>query len=322
LPCLVPVGLKNLCKLTANALLGLGSNKKSLTGMSNKNVDAMAFLETCELVVSTPPTIRVRVLRLVAGKATLAARVDGQQTDRSGMAGQKFREQCMATLEKWLEPPPPKTVKARPAPDPVERKSRGGKRMRKIKERYKSTDLMQSANRLSMNGVEEGIYTGNTIAAESLDGEGLGMMGNGGQGMGIGKVRMSEAEEKRVKAAGDRALKRQRINDGGGSQSILGVQSVIGGRSSSVIPGRSSSVIPGRSSSIIPGKGSVIAGRSSAIQGRGTGQQTSGMSSSLAFTPIQGIELNNPNAQKEKTSRDAADASYFNNGMAFKNTKR
>ena len=68
--------------------------------------------------------------------------------------------------------------------------------MRKIKERYKATDLRAQANRLSFNAVEEGIYTGNTIAAEAIDGEGLGMMGQGG---GVGKMRLSEAEEKKVK---------------------------------------------------------------------------------------------------------------------------
>lgn len=55
----------------------------------------------------------MKVLRLVAGKGTLAARVDHQQTDVLGMSGQKFKEQCLQTIEKWLEPPPAKTVKAR-----------------------------------------------------------------------------------------------------------------------------------------------------------------------------------------------------------------
>ena len=129
-----------------------------------------------------------------------------------------------------------------------------------------------------------------------------------------------------LQSAGERAIKRQRLKDGGGSQSVIGAASIIGGRSSSVIPGRSSSVIPGRSSSIIPGKGSVIPGRSTGIGGRtgGTtaGHQTSGMSSSLAFTPIQGIELTNPNAAREKGARDATDQSYFANWVGFKNTKK
>lgn len=242
------------------------------------------------------------------------------------MSGQQFREQCLNTIAKWLEPPPAKTVKTLPAPDPTERKTRGGKRMRKIKERYKATDLRAAANRLSFNAVEEGIYTGNTIAAESNDGEGLGMMGKS-LGGSLGKTRLSEAEEKHVKAAGERAIKRQRLKDGGGSQSVIGAASIIGGRSSSVIPGRSSSIIPGRSSSIIPGKGSVIPGRGTGLAGRGTGantagQHTSGMSSSLAFTPIQGMELSNPNADREKQSRESAEQSYFANNVAFKNTKR
>jgi hypothetical protein len=46
------------------------------------------------------------------------------------------------------------------------------------------------------------------------------------------------------------------------------------------------------------------------------------MSSSLAFTPIQGIELNNPNAMKDAGSKQKTEESYFNNGDAFKNTKR
>ena len=38
------------------------------------------------------------------------------------------------------------------------------------------------------------------------------MMGQGGS---LGKTRLSEAEEKHVKAAGERAIKRQRLKDGG-----------------------------------------------------------------------------------------------------------
>jgi len=330
-------GLAYLCKLTANAILGLGSQKKALSGMSSKNVDSQAFLETSDIFNSSPPNIRVKVLRLLAGKATLAARVDNSRTDPAGVAGQQFRDQCHATIEKWLEPPPPKTVKSLAAPDPSERKSRGGKRMRKIKERYKTSDLRAQANRLSFNAVEEGIYTGNTIAAEMEDGMGMAGTASGG---GVGRVRLSEAEEKHVKAAGARAIKRQKLKDGGGSASVLGSGSIVPGKSSSVIPGRSSSIIPGRSSSIIPGRSSsiipgrsssIIPGRGSIIPGRSTagrtgtntaGAHTSGLSSSLAFTPIQGIELSNPNAAKEQGSRAKAEKSYFSNVVGFKRTKK
>jgi hypothetical protein len=48
----------------------------------------------------------------------------------------------MATkIEKWQEPPPAKTSKPLPAPDAEIKKRRGGRRLRKMKERYGLTDV-------------------------------------------------------------------------------------------------------------------------------------------------------------------------------------
>jgi U4/U6 small nuclear ribonucleoprotein PRP31 len=46
-----------------------------------------------------------------------------------------------AKIEKWQEPPPAKTSKPLPAPDAEIKKRRGGRRLRKMKERYGLTDV-------------------------------------------------------------------------------------------------------------------------------------------------------------------------------------
>lgn len=47
------------------------------------------------------------------------------------------------------EPPPVKFVKPLPKPIDPPRKKRGGKRVRKMKERYAMTELRKQANRLN-----------------------------------------------------------------------------------------------------------------------------------------------------------------------------
>lgn len=50
-------------------------------------------------------------------------------------------------LEKWMEPPPAKQTKVLPVPDMEPKKRRGGRRFRKMKERYGLTDMRKAANR-------------------------------------------------------------------------------------------------------------------------------------------------------------------------------
>jgi hypothetical protein len=46
-----------------------------------------------------------------------------------------------AKIAKWQEPPPAKQIKPLPAPDAEVKKRRGGRRLRKMKERYGLTDV-------------------------------------------------------------------------------------------------------------------------------------------------------------------------------------
>mmetsp|Transcript_8936 Transcript_8936/g.10209 ORF Transcript_8936/g.10209 Transcript_8936/m.10209 type:complete len:92 (+) Transcript_8936:1-276(+) len=52
----------------------------------------------------------------------------------------------------------------------------------------------------------------------------------------------------------------------------------------------------------------------------GSSGTTSGIASSIAFTPVQGIELVNPEAQKEKIRQ--ANLRYFGSGYKFEDKKQ
>ena len=56
-------------------------------------------------------------------------------------------------MEKFQEPPPCKDIKALPAPIEGPRKRRGGRRVRKMKERYAVTELRKQANRMNFGEV-------------------------------------------------------------------------------------------------------------------------------------------------------------------------
>ena len=72
--------------------------------------------------------MRRKTSRLVAAKCTLAARVDSFHESSDGTVGDSLLAEIEQKIEKWLEPPPVKTVKPLPAPIEPARKKRGGRR--------------------------------------------------------------------------------------------------------------------------------------------------------------------------------------------------
>lgn len=86
-----------------------------------------------------------------------------------------LQDEIIKKIEKWQELPPGKTKNVLPVPDLEPKKRRGGKRYRKMKEKYGLTDVQKAANRIQFGKAEE----------EFLDGEevvGLGMVGKEGTG--------------------------------------------------------------------------------------------------------------------------------------------
>eukprot|EP00908_Phaeocystis_cordata_P002813 Transcript_13059.p1 GENE.Transcript_13059~~Transcript_13059.p1 ORF type:complete len:474 (-),score=269.89 Transcript_13059:83-1504(-) len=222
-------GLDKLAALPSTVLQVLGSKKKALGGMASNTgleVKHAGFIQRADLIQNTPPQLRTKVLRLVAGKCTLACRADSYGDSKGGEIGEKFKEEIEQKAIKMQEPPPPKEVKALPIPPEASGKRRGGRRLRKMKERFGMTQMRQLTNRVQF-GQEEDTTSDGLL--------GVGMLSAGQRG---GKMRVS-AKEQKLQA--EKNKKRQNSSSGA----------------------------------------------------------TNGLASSLAFTPVQGIELVNPTANKD-----------------------
>lgn len=249
-------GLSRLSKMPACNILLQGSQKKLLSGFSQTStLPHTGFVYYSSLVQEYPPDLRRKAARLVAAKCALAARVDVAQDSRDGSVGASLREDVEKKLDKLTEPPPVKFAK--PLPKPIEsgRKRRGGKRVRKMKERYAMTELRKQQNRLSFAQIEDDAYQ------EDL-GYTRGTIGKAG----AGRIRTPQVDEKtkvRISKTLAKNLSRQQV--WGGSTTVK--------------------------------------------------KQVSGTTSSIAFTPLQGLEIVNPQAAEKNTGE--AGAKYFSNTAGF-----
>ena len=253
-------GLNALSKMPACNVQVLGSKKKNTGGMSSASAiragDMHAgFIYDCDIIQKkTPPAWRTKAARLIGAKCSLMARVDAFGESQDGATGKKFADEIMKKIEKWQEPPPARTSKPLPAPGVEQKKRRGGRRARALKERYGLTDMRKAANRVNFGEAEEEV---------GLDGEGLGTLGSSAGAAAVaGRMRIAAKAAKLIKTD----------NKGG---------------------------------------------RSTFASTAGT----SGMASSLAFTPIQGIELVNPNGPKQDGLTSGTD-SVFSERRGFSNVAR
>ena len=235
-------GLQKLAALPSTVLQILGSRKQRAQGMSTGGVMHGGYIGMCDIVQNTPPALRNKVLRLVAGKATLAVRVDGFADKQSGAVGRKFRDEIEVRSLKLQEPAPHKDIKALPVPPEASGKRRGGRRLRKQKERYGMTQMRQLTNRVQFGEEED-------TAGDGM--LGVGMLGRAQQ---TGKVRVSAKDQK------------------------------------------------------------LLAEKNKKQRTAGSSGSTNGLASSLAFTPVQGIELVNPNVQADSSE---GTETYFAKSAAF-----
>ncbi|KAK9837334.1 hypothetical protein WJX81_007173 [Elliptochloris bilobata] len=251
-------GLPQLSKMPACNIQVLGAKKRTLAGFSAAAVQPhQGFVSACDVVQGTPPALRGRAIRLVAGKCALLARMDAYAQDPSGSVGASMKEDMQKKIEKWQEPPPAKQARVLPAPDAEIKKRRGGRRARKYKERYGLTDTKKAANRVNFNQPEEEFIDGDDVI-------GLGVLGKEGSG----RLRM-QAQAQRQKLSAKSAKKFAKRAYGGAAGAV------------------------------------------------------NGLSSSLAFTPIQGIELENPNARlgQDLDKRDGTE-SYFSEYSGFRSIRQ
>jgi len=152
-------GLTNLSKMPSCNILILGQQKKTLSGFSSvQHLPHTGFIFYSDIVQSVPPDLRLKVARIVAAKATLAARIDSFHSSRLGQMGDDLRDEVTRRIEKLQEPAADKQIKALIAPIEAARKKRGGKRARINKERMGMTEIRKQANRMTFGEIEEDAY--------------------------------------------------------------------------------------------------------------------------------------------------------------------
>ncbi|XP_054762711.1 U4/U6 small nuclear ribonucleoprotein Prp31-like [Lytechinus pictus] len=254
-------GLTNLSKMPSCNVLVLGAQRKTLSGFSSSAVlPHTGYIYYSDIVQATPQDMRKQAARLVSAKCTLASRIDSFHESPIGTMGLNLRAEIERKLAKMQEPPPPKQIKALPLPLDQPRKKRGGRRVRKMKDKLGMTDMRKQANRMNFAEIEEDAYQ------EDL-GFSLGQVGKSG----TGRVRAAQVDNKtQVKIS--KSLQRQ-----------LHRQQMHGGRST--------------------------------VRGR----ETAGTASSVAFTPLQGLEIVNPHANEIK-AKEANDR-YFSAMSGFQTVK-
>lgn len=179
-------GLSALAKMPACNVQLLGAKKNNLAGFSTATLHfRIGHIEQTDIFQSTPPSLRMHTCKLLAGKLTLAARVDSIRGDSTGQKGRAFCDEIRKKIEKLQESTPPKQPKALQISNIEHKKMRGGHRLRKMKERYAISNMRKMANRMKF-GVPEESYLGDGL------GEGYGMLGQAGNG----RLRLSGGQSK------------------------------------------------------------------------------------------------------------------------------
>ncbi|KAI9840013.1 MAG: hypothetical protein M1819_000205 [Sarea resinae] len=279
-------GLTGLAKTAACNLPPLGSKKQSQTGFAtNVGVRQQGFLYHSPIIAGIPADLKRQAMRIVSAKVVLAARIDRVHSSPDGSLGQDLKQACLDRLEKLTEPAPNKGPRALPAPDDKPARKRGGRRARKAKEALAVTDLRKAQNRMAFGTEEKEVGYGTGEGTK-----GLGMIGQANEG----RIRNLQIDQ-RTKA------KLSKSNKGWGAATPLS---------------------SGTASSL-RGFGQGAAGNSTVLRAHGlrtagVGSTTgagAGTASSLAFTPVQGLELVDPKAMAEMNrKRKAEEDRWFKSG--------
>ncbi len=277
-------GLTGLSRTPACNLAAWGSKRQNSAFATNVAVRQQGYLYHSPIIRGIPSDLKKKAMKAVSAKLVLAARADTGHTNPDGSYGEELRAQCLERLDKMTEPPPNKGQRALPAPDDKPSRKRGGRRARKAKEATAMTELRKAQNRMAFGKEEKeaGYGTGDSTA-------GLGMIGQANDG----RIRSLQIDNR------TRAKLSQKHKGWGGATSINGSASSMRGL------GQSGSNIDLR------GKGLRTSGVGSSLGGG------AGTASSLAFTPVQGLELVDPKVQAELSRKRKAEEDRWFQGGTF-----
>ena len=276
-------GLTGLSKTPACNVPSWGSKKRQAGLATNIGVRSQGYLYHSEMIRGIPSDLKKQAMRIVSAKLVLAARVDRIHSSPDGSTGEDLKSACLERLEKLTEPAPNKGQRALPIPDDKPARKRGGRRARKAKEAVAMTDLRKAQNRMAFNKEEKevGYGTGDSTV-------GMGMIGQGNDG----RIRGLQVDHR------TRAKLSAKNKGWGGASSLGGAASSIGGF--------------GQAASMdLRGKGLRASGVGSTV-----GSAT-GTASSLAFTPVQGLELVDPKMQAEMSRKRKAEEDRWFKGGTF-----
>ncbi|KAJ1547275.1 U4/U6 small nuclear ribonucleoprotein Prp31, partial [Cladochytrium tenue] len=179
-------GLAALSKIPACNLVVLGKPGRAAVAaagvtsavgalMPKGQLKHAGIVYSAAVVASAPKDFRVRAARMVSAKCCLAARIDRARQYPDGAYGRAMRDEIVAKLDKAQEPPPTKQIKALPVPEEGRKVRRGGKKARRMKEKYAVTDAQKAQNRVRFGEAEEEVIVGDTV-------RGLGLLGAGSSG--------------------------------------------------------------------------------------------------------------------------------------------
>jgi len=268
-------GIKKLADIPACNIQVLGRRGKNATGLSRVSQNPHdGLIAQAPIMSSVPPSLKQKSLRLLGGKVALAARLDSFTSNDDtapidSSAGESLKAEIGSKIEKWQEAPAQKVHKALPIPLQRAKPRRAGRRYRKEKEMRRMSELTKQKNRMAF-GKEE--------LTDEYTGEGMGMIGQDGSGM----LRIQQKEVKLSQRLSKKM--QQRLKRSGGQSRTLG-----GGTTTMAGTGA--------------GTGTTIAAGGTVT----SLAPISGTASSIAFTPLQGMEIK----KGMSTAATLNKASYF-----------
>lgn len=283
-------GIAGLAKTPACNIPPLGSKKSAAaTGLAtNVGVRHQGFLYNNDIVREVASDLRTQAMRILSAKIVLAARVDQAHESPAGELGLVFYDQVEKRINKLSEAPPNKGVRALPAPDDKPSRKRGGRRARKAKEAVAMTDMRKAQNRMAFGKEEAEVGFGDST-------KGLGVIGQ----QDDGRIRAQQIDH-RTRAK----LSKKNPGWGGATPAVSGTTTSLRGFGQGVgTPG-----------------GLKSAGLRTAGVGSGLKTQignAGGTSSTIAFTPVQGLELVDPKVREEMTRKRKAEEDRWFKGGSF-----
>lgn len=279
-------GLKNLSIAPACNLPAWGSKKQANAALAtNVGFRQQGFIYQSPVLRGISSDYKKQAMKKFANKIVICARMDCSLQFRDGSEGERLKDETLDNIEKLQQKPLNKGGRALPVPDDKPSRKRGGRRARKAKEALAMTDLRKQQNRMAFGKEEQEVGYG---AGDST--KGLGMMGQQD-----GRLRTAQIDQR--------------------TRAKLSAKSKGWGGASSLVSGGASS-LKGLAGAGGMGNISLAASKGLRTSGVGTSlNSTAGTVSSLAFTPMQGLELVDPELQsKLKRKRQEEEDRYFKGG--------